>query len=173
MVATKPQSSAMPNLTIASNESATTEISQRSSDGSHKPMVIAADSKPVLIPANYPQKRLALVIGNAEYQLPGVSLANATHDAEDTSNMLMQLGFDVSLHLNQTKQGMEQAIQAFAQKLKNAGNGTVALFYYAGHASEVEGVNYMFPVEVQLKGEELIDKEAVAVQGVVDQLHGC
>ncbi len=171
VVATKP-SSAMPIMTkVSAKELANTEISQRSSDGSRKPMVIAADSKPVLVPANYPQKRLALVIGNAEYQLPGVSLANATHDAEDTSNMLTQLGFDVSLHLNLTKQGMEQAIQAFAQKLKNAGNGAVALFYYAGHASEIEGVNYMFPVEVQLKGEELIDREAVAVQGVVDLLH--
>ena len=168
---TKPQSPTMPTMTIASVEPVTTEISQRGSDGVKKPMFIATDSKSVLIPANYSQKRLALVIGNAEYQLPGVSLANATHDAEDVSNILTQLGFDVSLHLNQTKQGMEQDIQAFAKKLKNAGNGAVALFYYDGHASEVEGVNYMFPVEVQLKGEEYIDKEAVTLQGVVDQLH--
>jgi len=165
----KSQQTLMPTATITSTGPRTAEISQRDIDGSKKP-IIAQENKSVLIPGNYPQKRLALVIGNAQYQLPGVSLDNATHDADDINKELTKLGFDVSLNLNQTKKEMEQAIQNFAQKLKNAGSGSVALFYYAGHASEVEGVNYMFPVEVQLKGEELVDKEAVAVQEVVDQL---
>jgi curli biogenesis system outer membrane secretion channel CsgG len=116
------------------------------------------------------QKRLALVIGNAQYQLTGVSLANATNDAEDVSKMLTQLGFEVSYYANQSKQGMEQAIQAFGQKLKASGNGTAALFYYAGHASEIEGINYMFPVDVQLKGESLVGTEAVPVNSVVKQI---
>ncbi len=171
VVAAKPQPPAMPIMASSSNNKSTpTEVSQRGSDGEKKPIFVAVDNKPILIPTHYSQKRLALVMGNAAYQLPGVSLANATHDAEDTSVMLTQLGFDVSLHLNQTKQGMEQAIQTFTQKLKNAGGNTVGLFYYAGHASEIEGVNYMFPVEVQLKGEEQIDREAVAVQEVVNRL---
>jgi uncharacterized caspase-like protein len=76
----------------------------------------------------------------------------------------------VSLSLNQSKQGMEQAIQAFGKKLKAEGHNAAALFYYAGHAAEVEGVNYMFPVDVQLKGEEQVDSEAVAVQTVVEQI---
>jgi curli biogenesis system outer membrane secretion channel CsgG len=116
------------------------------------------------------QKRLALVIGNAQYQLEGVSLANATHDAEDISKMLTQLGFDVSYYTNQNKRDMEQAIQAFGQKVKASGNGTAALFYYAGHASEIEGINYMFPVDVQLKGESLVGTEAVPVNSVVKQI---
>jgi uncharacterized caspase-like protein len=169
-VASVPQPPAIPHVTIAGSEAETTEIGQRGSDGATKPIFTMSDGKFNSMPVNNPKKRLALVIGNGEYQMPGVSLANATHDAEDVSKILQQLGFDVSLHTNQSKQDMTQAIQAFGQKLKATGNGAATLFYYAGHAAEVEGVNYMFPVDVQLKGEELVDTEAVPVQTVVEQI---
>lgn len=128
------------------------------------------DSSALQIPVNTSQKRFALVIGNADYQKMGASLANSGHDAEDVSNELKQLGFDVTLQLNQTKIDMEQAIQAFGQKLRAAGKEGVALFYYAGHAAEVEGINYMFPVDVQLSEEQGVDKEAVPVLNVVRQI---
>jgi hypothetical protein len=150
-----------------------TETEGRSGDDSHKSISVNTKSNsPISIPVNSSQKRLALVIGNSDYQKAGASLANAGHDAEDISNELKKLGFDVTLSTNQTKQGMEQTIQAFGQKLKNAGKDSTALFYYAGHAAEVEGVNYMFPVDVQLDGEKTADKEAVPVKVIVDQMSG-
>lgn len=154
---------------LAANEEVV-ETSLRSSDKTKKSTLILGNNHPLSIPVNSSQKRLALVIGNAKYQMPGVSLDNAGNDAEDISKALQRLGFDVSLYLNQSKQGMEQAIETFGQKLKSEGKNSVALFYYAGHAAEVEGVNYMFPVDVQLKGEAQVDKEAVPVQSVVGQI---
>jgi len=170
IVAAEPQPPAIPHVTIAGSEAETTEIGQRGSDGGTRPIFTGVGGSHPPIRVNNSKKRLALVIGNGDYQMPGVSLANATHDAEDVGRMLQQLGFDVSLHTNQSKQNMTQEIQAFGQKLKATGNGAAALFYYAGHAAEVEGVNYMFPVDVQLKGEELVDTEAVPVQTVVEQI---
>lgn len=154
---------------IAANEE-TVETSQRGSDKTKKTKLVVANNHSVSIPVNSSQKRLALVIGNAKYQMPGVSLDNAANDAEDISKALQQLGFDVTLYLNQSKSGMDQAIQTFGQKLRTEGKNSVALFYYAGHAAEVEGVNYMFPVDVELKGESQVDREAVPVQTVVGQI---
>ncbi len=153
------------------NKKQTAKTEGRSGDENQQVMILkTTKSSTVSIPVNSSQKRLALVIGNSSYQKEGASLANAGHDAEDISNELKKLGFDVSFSSNQTKQGMEQTIQAFGQKLKSVSKDSVALFYYAGHAAEVEGVNYMFPVDVQLDGEKTADKEAVPVKMVVDQI---
>jgi hypothetical protein len=162
-----------PPVVTASVKKQTAQTEGRSGDENQQTMPLkTAKSSTVSVPVNSSQKRLALVIGNSNYQKAGASLANAGHDAEDISNELKNLGFDVSLSSNQTKQGMEQTIQTFGQKLKSAGKDSVALFYYAGHAAEVEGINYMFPVDVQLDGEKTADKEAVPVKTVVDQLAG-
>jgi hypothetical protein len=168
VVAANPKS---PPIIIATKKSTTSETSGRSGDESQKSMSINTKSNSsISIPVNTSQKRLALVIGNSDYQKTGASLANAGHDAEDISGELKKLGFDVSMNSNQTKQGMEQAIQTFGQKLKSSGKDTVALFYYAGHAAEVEGVNYMFPIDVQLNEEKGAESEAVPVQEVVSQI---
>jgi curli biogenesis system outer membrane secretion channel CsgG len=123
-------------------------------------------------PSNpYSEKRLALVIGNAKYQISKISLANAGHDADDISTELKKLGFDVSLYTNLSKREMEEAIDGFDKKLKAAGHGSVALFYYAGHAAEVQGINYMFPVDFQGNGgEDQVDMEAVPVHRFVKQI---
>lgn len=118
----------------------------------------------------YSEKRLALVIGNSKYQLSNISLANSVHDAEDISAELKKFGFDVSLYINLSKREIEEAIDGFDKKLKAAGNGSVALFYYAGHAAEVQGINYLFPVDFQGKGEDQVDTEAVPVHRFVKQI---
>ncbi|MCK4494267.1 MAG: caspase family protein [Methylococcales bacterium] len=116
------------------------------------------------------QKRLALVLGNAKYQKPGASLDNPTNDANDIAALLKKLGFEVSLHLDETKEGMDRAIRDFGQRLKQSGKDSVALFYYAGHAAEIEGVNYLFPVDAKVNSESEAEKEAVPVQSLIKQI---
>lgn len=141
-----------------------TEKSYRTFNANAMPTESVTSSKP------YSEKRLALVIGNAKYKMANISLDNSVHDAEDISAELKKFGFDVSLHTNLSKREMEEAIDGFDKKLKAAGNGSVALFYYAGHAAEVQGINYMFPVDFQGKGEEQVDTEAVPVHRFVKQI---
>ena len=109
------------------------------------------------------QKRLALVIGNAHYQ--NVSpLKNPVNDARAIASSLRNLGFEVleSEDVNQAQ--MKQAINAFGQKLKDY---DVGLFYYAGHGVQSKGVNYMVPVEADLKAEEEIEFDCVAADRVL------
>lgn len=87
------------------------------------------------------QKRLALVVGNSDY--PDGRLANPVNDARDISAKLKSLGFDVmegTTNLNHNK--MIMAIADFCEK---ASRYDVALFFYAGHAVQYQGINYMIP----------------------------
>ena len=64
---------------------------------------------------SFAQKRVALVIGNSDYQ--DQSLRNPTNDARDISKVLHGLGFEVDLKLNASQESMEGAVQRFGEKL--------------------------------------------------------
>ncbi len=87
-------------------------------------------------------ERVALVIGNANYEVG--RLRNPTHDASDMSRALRELGFDVIEVVNQDRRGLFQAVQRFRDKLRPNG---VALFFYSGHGVEMDGQNYLLPVD--------------------------
>jgi hypothetical protein len=169
-----PTTPTIPAGSIAAAEPSVVEVSPRSGNGGKLSTVATMPhQQPLSTPVLQPEKRLALVIGNGNYQKPGASLDNSLNDARDMANLLKHLGFEVSLYEDQTKSSMEQAIKSFGEKLKVSGSNTAALFYYAGHAAEVEGINYLFPVEVKLMSEEGpsgAEKEAVAVQALVKQI---
>ena len=86
--------------------------------------------------------RYALVIGNSAYsRLP---LENPRHDAQDIAAALQRVNFKVKLLLDAGQQGMEQAIKAFGETLSA---NAVGLFYYAGHAVQYGGENYLIPTD--------------------------
>ena len=92
------------------------------------------------------QKRLALVIGNSDY--PDGRLANPVNDARDISAKLKSLGFDVmSGTTNLNYEQMIRTIMAFCEK---ASRYDVALFFYAGHAVQYQGINYLMPSNVRI-----------------------
>ena len=90
-------------------------------------------------------KRLALVIGNSAYNYS--PLANPVNDATDISDKLEKLGFDVMLLTDRTKEQMEHAIDKFGSDAKGY---DVALFFYAGHAVQHHGKNYLMPVNMPM-----------------------
>ncbi len=73
---------------------------------------------------------------------------------------------EVIKKINASKAGMENAIREFTEKLP-ANN--VALFYYAGHGNQVDGTNYLIPVDATLKDKEACQFEAIKVDFVVKQ----
>jgi uncharacterized caspase-like protein len=99
--------------------------------------------------AVYNERRVALVIGNGGYAIG--RLRNPTNDADDIAGVLEKRKFAVTLLKDANKQGMERAIKTFGETLK-AGGG-VGLFYYAGHGVQIDGVNYLIPIDEELEEE--------------------
>jgi uncharacterized caspase-like protein len=112
------------------------------------------------------EKRVALVIGNSAYQHTA-PLKNPSNDATDMAAELRQLGFDVIDGTDLTKDEMELRVRAFADKLIGA---DVGLFFYAGHGLQVDGRNFLAPVDAKLKSDTDLDFEAVELNLVLKQL---
>jgi uncharacterized protein (TIGR02145 family) len=115
--------------------------------------------------AQVSEKRLALVIGNAAYQHSG-ELRIPVNDANLIANTLQDLGFTVIKRTDATKNQMDNAILDFWRKLENC---DVALFYYAGHGVQLNGINYLLPVDAQLEDRLSVEIEAVDVNKVVNK----
>jgi uncharacterized caspase-like protein len=110
----------------------------------------------MLLPAQA-QSKLALVIGNAQYsQLP--VLVNPANDAKLLSVNLEQLGFAVTVLTDQSQAQMKASIAQFSQAVTVAGPDTIAMLYYAGHGVQIDGTNYLIPVDanVQTAGDVVL-----------------
>ena len=101
------------------------------------------------------EKRVALVIGNSAY-LHAPQLANPKNDAGDMGAKLSGLGFEVVTGQDLDLTGMRKSIREFVGKLDGA---DIALFFYAGHGLQVNGSNYMAPVDAQLASYNDLDFE--------------
>ena len=111
-------------------------------------------------------KRVALVIGNAAYQNTA-ALKSTTSDATDMSAALTRLGFEVVDGSDLDKRAMERTMRAFTQKLARA---DVALFYFAGHAVQSGGQNFLMPIDARLRSEGDIDFETLPLSLVLRQM---
>jgi len=116
-------------------------------------------------PAMIAEKRLALIIGNADYGNSNV-LRNPVNDANLIEGTLKNLGFEVIKTTNATKNEMMESLRDFSKKLDKF---NVALFYYAGHGIQVDGQNYLIPVDAQLKEKADCKWEAVPVNYIVEE----
>jgi hypothetical protein len=92
----------------------------------------------------FADRRVALVVGNSKYNDPSLQLPNPGMDAADMAAALRRLQFEVVLVQDATVNQMDAALQRFAEAA--AGSDTV-LFYYAGHALQFQGNNYLMPVD--------------------------
>lgn len=106
------------------------------------------------------QKRTALVIGNSSY-LHTSPLANPKNDAGDVTLALKKVGFTVIEGRDLDKGAMDRTIHQFAREL----NGSqVGLFFYAGHGLQVDGQNYLVPVDAKLEDASGLDFEMVRLE---------
>ncbi|MCB1457769.1 MAG: caspase family protein [Nitratireductor sp.] len=110
------------------------------------------------------QKRLALVVGNSGY-LHTTELPNPANDARLIAGKLAELGFEVINSMDATKVDMEAAIRQFVQKLPGT---DVALFFYAGHGMQVNGVNYLIPIDAKLEDSTALDFETIDLNTVLN-----
>lgn len=115
-------------------------------------------------------KRIALVIGNADYGAEIGKLDNPINDVELVGDSLRKVGFDVTIVEDADQNDMKRAIADFGKRLVSAGKDTTALFYYAGHGIQVRGNNYLIPVHAKIESEQDVDIEAVAAETVLRQM---
>ncbi len=95
-------------------------------------------------------RRLALVIGNANYADPDFVLQNPVNDANDLATALEEVGFEVEKRTDADLPTMERAIASFTSRVEP---GDVALFYYSGHGLQIADENYMMPVDFDATDE--------------------
>ncbi len=113
------------------------------------------------------QTRLALVIGNAAHKNE-TPLANTLNDARDVSAKLKGLGFEVTKVENAGRRKLSRGDNQFLRQVQ--GTNAVALVYYSGHGLQVNGQNYLVPVDTQLTDELDVRTESLAVNSILGSL---
>src|SRR3984893_4363874 len=109
------------------------------------------------------ERRVALVIGNAGHKAAGISLPNPRNDAQDISAVLATLGFEVVTAIDTSKRDMDFALQRFARLATDADS---ALFFYAGHAMQFQGRNFLMPTDAELEDEISVRYQTVGLEEV-------
>src|SRR5271163_1666063 len=94
-------------------------------------------------------RRVAFVVGNGTYKNV-MPLQNPPIDAKSMARVLRDAGFDVVEGINLTRDEMTERLLEFGKKPPGADS---AVFYYAGHGIAVDGVNYLLPVDADIKSE--------------------
>lgn len=111
-------------------------------------------------------KRVALVIGNGAYRkVP--ALLNPPNDASDIAAALERLGFSVSLITNASFDDMRRGLIALG---RNAADADMATVYFAGHGMEINGDNWLIPIDAELKRDTDAANEAISLQSVMLQV---
>jgi hypothetical protein len=111
--------------------------------------------------------RTALVIGNDTY--PQNPLSSAANDARAMAGLLSRAGFAVDLKVNATLAQMTAAIDALGQAVAGRDVGT-ALFYYAGHAAQLDWHNYLLPVDGNVESASDVRRQCVDLSLLLDRL---
>jgi len=116
------------------------------------------------VSASLAADRIALVIGNQSY--PDAPLENPVNDAIAVGRALGNMGYETTVVKEANRQGLEKALDEFSLAAEKS---DFALFFYAGHAIQVDGKNYMIPVDAELETRRDINK-LVALEEITTEL---
>ena len=115
------------------------------------------------------ENRLALVIGQSAYRsVP--ALPNPANDAKAVTQLLTDSGFEVSTASDLSQNQIRETVSEFAGKVAAKGADTVALVFYAGHGLQVDGENFLIPVDIDAKREADIPLQAVRLNDILNTL---
>jgi formylglycine-generating enzyme required for sulfatase activity len=113
-------------------------------------------------------KRVALIIGNAGYKIG--PLQNPANDATAVADAFAKLGFDKVLLMKDL--GAEAFRAALLEFSREASGADVAVVYFAGHGTEINGENFLIPIDARLTKAADLSLEAIPLASVLDQLGG-
>jgi tetratricopeptide (TPR) repeat protein len=136
-----------------------------------------ADQRPAtdVIPPSPPSvpdtggRRIALVIGNSTYAA-APALSNPSRDTELLAAALRSTGFEtVKLLSDLGRERLVDALQTFAREARQA---DWAVIYFAGHGIEIDGINYLIPVDARLETDRDVQFEAISLDQVLAAVAG-
>ncbi|WP_170149709.1 caspase family protein [Rhodoplanes roseus] len=117
----------------------------------------------------FAESRVALVIGNSSYQsVP--ALPNPANDSKAMADLLRSADFEVITARDLGQSEMRRAIGNFTRKVAGKGSDTVALVYYAGHGLQVDGDNYLVPVDAQISRESDVPLQTMRLADLMNAL---
>src|SRR6202171_1748591 len=119
--------------------------------------------------AAFAENRVALVIGQSNYRAV-VPLPKPPNDARAMSQLLGNAGFEVTDAADLSQSEMRERVSDFAAKVAARGPDTVALVFYAGHGLQIDGENFLIPVDIDPKREADIPLQAVRLNDVLNTL---
>src|SRR5215467_553772 len=114
------------------------------------------------------EKRVALVVGNAGYQVG--ALATPANDAGLVAQTLQAAGFDVVGARDLDQDSLRRAFRDFLEKAAAAGPDTVAFIYVSGYGVQLEGENYFVPVDAKIARDADVAVEAIRLSDYVRPL---
>src|SRR6195952_1590063 len=119
--------------------------------------------------AAFAENRVALVIGQSAYRsVP--ALPNPANDAKAFTQMRTEAGFEVLTAADLSQSEMREKVGDFAARVAAKGPDTVALVFYAGHGLQIDGENFLVPVDVDVKREADIPLQAVRLNDILNTL---
>lgn len=107
------------------------------------------------------QKRIALVIGNAAY--PNGALATTANDAGLIAQTLEAAGFDVVGARDLDQDGIRKAFRGFLDKAQGMGQNTAAFVYLSGYGLQLDGENYLLPVDARIARPADVAAQAIRI----------
>jgi hypothetical protein len=110
--------------------------------------------------------RRAFIVGNANY-LHATPLANPANDARDLATQLRALGWDVTVQFDASRSALLKGFASFSSALKP---DDLSLVYFAGHAMQFGGENYLAPVDAQVKSEDDVRRQFVPLNALLADL---
>ena len=116
-------------------------------------------SAPAPARAQKAERKIALVIGNSRY--PAIPLPNPENDARLIAANLRTLNFDTTLQLNLNVRDFRRVLREFLRRMQDEEGA--AVLYYAGHGVQIDGRNYLLPVDINLRDQEEVKDESVDI----------
>ncbi len=114
----------------------------------------------------YAQNRVALIVGNGNYQnVP--PLPTTSNDAGDIAQSFERLGFATTKLFNASYDDFRRAIRKFNELTQNA---DIAVVYFGGHGLETGGENWLLPVDADLRTDLDIAQEAIGLNGLMQSV---
>jgi uncharacterized caspase-like protein len=105
------------------------------------------------------ERRIALVIGNANYQAG--ALPTPANDAGLIAQTLQAAGFDVTGARDLDQETLRRTFREFLDKASSGGPETVAFIYLGGYGLQLEGENYFAPVDAKIARDVNVAAEAL------------
>ena len=121
-------------------------------------IVVSLIALSIALPA-IAEQRIALIIGNGAYSRADLRLANPVNDAAAMQRALRDAGFETIVKLNARRLDFYHAVDEFTARIARDEHA-VGLFYYAGHGVQVDGNNYLIPVDAEIDSDADLEANA-------------